>query len=281
MAVAGGGLVLLISIWFRWHEGSELGFLVGYEGVTNAALMAAVILLGESVRVRRLSAEQAETIRMLERERLATEATIRLENERTAVARDLHDIVGHALSVISIQTAVAEENLPEEAEVARSAVALSRSTAVQSMAELRSLLRQLRADRGEAVTGVASLDNLDPLVERIRRTGLAVTLVSEIKGDELPRSVDVTAYRIIQEGLTNATKHADASLVTVTIDSRPEAVDIAVEDDGVGPPSTHATGQGLNGIAERVRLIGGTLTTGQGPGGGYRIQVSLPLGPTP
>jgi signal transduction histidine kinase len=281
LALAGACVVLLTSIWFRWHDGAELGFLVGYEGVTNGALMAAVILLGENIRARRLSSEQADIIQALETERLGIQASMRLENERTAVARDLHDIVGHALSVISIQTAVANEHLPNDARAARSAITLARSTAVQCMTELRGLLRNLRTDEDVTVTGVASLANVAGLLDRVRQAGIDVTRKLDADLAGLPPSIDVTAYRVIQEGLTNVTKHADATRVSVAVAADHHRVDITVEDDGVGPisipDSAAEAGHGLTGIAERVRLVGGTLAAGAGVDGGYQLHVTLPV----
>lgn len=270
--------VLLASIWFRWQEGEGLGFLVGYEGVTNAALMAATILLGDSVRTRRLAADQAETIRTLEAEQLHTAATIRLENERVAVARDLHDIVGHALSVISIQTAVASERLPHDAHAARSAVALARTTAVQSMDELRSLLKQLRADGDRAEAGLVSLSDLGVLLDRVRRTGVALNLRLDPRAASLPPAADVTAYRVIQEALTNVTRHAHATRVDITVERSDDRVDIVVADNGVGPGTDVANGHGLVGMAERVRLLEGSLTITSGRDGkGYRVHVTIPV----
>lgn len=269
--------VLLASIWFRWREGEGLGFLVGYEGVTNAALMAATILLGDSVRTRRLAADQAETIRTLEAEQLHTAATIRLENERVAVARDLHDIVGHALSVISIQTAVASERLPHD-HAAHSAVALARTTAVESMNELRSLLKQLRTDGDRAEAGLVSLSDLEALLDRVRRTGVALNLRFDPRAASLPPAADVTAYRVIQEALTNVTKHAHATRVDITVERSEDRVDIVVADNGVGPGPDAANGHGLVGMAERVRLLEGSLTTTSGRDGkGYRVHVTIPV----
>lgn len=276
IAAAGAGVVLLTSIWFRWHEGGQLGFLVGYEGVTNGALMAAALLLGESVRARRVNAVQADTIRALEAERLRLAAAARLESERIAVARDLHDIVGHALSVISIQTAVASEHLPDDAHTARSAMGLARSAAVESMAELRGLLRQLRTD-GEATTEVASLSNLEVLLDRVRRGGIDVRLRLDPRAPPPPRSVDVTAYRVIQEALTNVTKHAHATQVDVTVDLQAGRAEIIVEDNGTGARPGATSGHGLTGMSERVRLLGGTLaTTTSREQRGYRVHVTLP-----
>jgi signal transduction histidine kinase len=221
----------------------------------------------------------------LDREReLATAAAI--AEERTRIARELHDIVAHSVSVIVVQAQGGRRMLrlePDEAEAAFDAI---ETTGRAALAEMRRLLGMLRAP-DEDVAALApqpSLEHLDVLVDHVRAAGLAVELELEQEGEAaaIPPGVDLSAYRIVQEALTNALKHAGPAHAHVRVRRLPAAVDIEVYDDGDGfdTPAAPGAGQGMVGMRERVSVYGGTIDAGARPGGGYLVRVRLPFGET-
>ncbi|MBY8872318.1 sensor histidine kinase [Micromonospora sp. PLK6-60] len=274
-AVVGGGL-LAVSVAARLVEGDAVSVVVGVELGSEAALMLAVIALGDAVRNRRSlrAALVRQAVTAAEDQR--REAARQVEAERLRIAREVHDTLGHTMSVITLQSAVAQEALVDD-EPAQVSTALDaiRSVSGTAMAELRATLGTLRREPSprEPVPGPAQLA---ALVDGVRRGGLAVELRVDGAVDTLPAVVGATVYRVVQEALTNVLRHADATRVTVTIEATPERLSVAVVDDGRGA-SPGGPGQGLRGMSERVALLGGTVEAGRTGAAGFRVYVELPL----
>jgi signal transduction histidine kinase len=254
---------------------------LGWVGVGAVMPGAAVIawLLGDRTRVSREQA--AQRARDLERER-DQQAEIATAAERARIARDLHDAVAHGLSIIVIQAQAASGALDKRSTdgrtTARTALDAIEETGRDSLAEMRRLLGLSRADQA----GLAPLPgpaDLPALVDRVRATGLPVDLT--VSGDltRLPTGVGLSAYRIVQEALTNTLKHAGPD-ATAAVDVRcaSDAVELTVTDTGAGASFDLSNGgSGLHGMRERVGLLGGTLAAGNGPAGGFRVAARLPL----
>ncbi|WP_197429894.1 sensor histidine kinase [Auraticoccus cholistanensis] len=280
-SVGGGLVVFVVSLFFRLRDGEEaVGFLLGYETVSNLALFAAATALGASVRGRRIQALQQAEIARLTGDQLAREAASRLQGERERISRELHDTVGHTLSVISLQAGVAAEAVGRDERAVAEALERIGTASRQSLGELRSMVRLLRSageDTADESRGVRSLAGLQELVDSARRAGLEVTTAVGASPAELSAPVDAAAYRVVQEAITNVLRHAGATRASVTAEVREGRLELSVTDDGRGaPPGGTGGGYGLAGMAERVRLLGGSLTTGPGPAGGFRVQASLP-----
>jgi signal transduction histidine kinase len=256
--------------------------------VTERTLgMVALALLGETVRNRRMRLAAAdERLRLATMER-SVEAARRVADERLRIAREVHDILGHTVSAISIQAGLADELLERRPAEARSAVQAIRTASREALGELRAAIGALRV--GETVTGRPSppapgLNNLDAVLESAKQAGLQVELLAghEDGGPPIPSVVDVTAYRIVQESLTNVVRHAQAGLVTVALSRDGDDLVIEVTDDGCGAQESDdgnlpRPGHGLVGMTERVSLLGGRLCTGNLPDRGFRVSASLPI----
>ncbi|UBU13860.1 sensor histidine kinase [Nonomuraea gerenzanensis] len=231
-------------------------------------LVAVPVGIGQLVRLR---AELAERGR-----REATEAAVRAERRR--IARELHDVVAHHITVINALVGGARATLPPEQQVTRDALESAEQTARQAMSEMRRLLDVLRADGTEgpdAATGVGA-DRLPALIKEARSAGLPADLTVTGEPVELPAAVDHAVYRIVQEALTNTRKHAAGARASVRLAYVASAVEVEVLDDGI-PKDGGTPGFGLGGMAERVALCGGRLSTGPRPEGGFRVHARIPL----
>jgi signal transduction histidine kinase len=221
----------------------------------------------------------AERTRQLERERGAT-ARLAVIDERVRIARELHDVVAHHVSLIGIQAGAARlvlDRRPEKAGETLAAIEASSREAVREMQRLLGFLRQDRDD--DPLAPQPGMGQIETLVAQMRTAGLGVTL--EIGGTvrPLPPSVDLSAYRIVQEALTNALKHAGPTAATVGIRYGDRALELEIADDGGAAPPAAAVdgGNGLIGMRERVGLLGGELHVGQRPQGGFAVRARLPL----
>lgn len=255
------------------------------EGLVPSDVAAALVffvgpwLVGTAVRQRNLRTDEAVArADRLEREGEVQAAAAAAE-ERTRIARELHDIVSHSISVVTIQTQAVRRRLgPDHAKEAEDLAAVE-ATAREALAEMRRLFGVLRTDGETAsLAPQPGLHELERLVEQVRSAGLEVEV--ETTGDryELPPGVDLAAYRIVQEGLTNALRHSGARRARVVLGYEPNRLEIAVEDDGRGlTTTTPSGGHGLVGVRERVALYDGTVTIGPGPSGGVRLAASLPV----
>jgi signal transduction histidine kinase len=226
-------------------------------------------------------AEQAEAAEMratlAERERDAA-ARVAVAEERARIARELHDIVAHAVSVMVLQVGAVRHKLPAALEEDRDALGRVEQAGRTALAEMRRLLGAMRRDGdGLDLAPQPGLDGLDSLLEDVRHAGLPVRL--HVDGDPfpLPRAIDLSAYRIVQEGLTNSLKHARASHAEVTVHYRPDELEVEVADDGAGVAASDGLGHGLVGIRERVKIYGGEMSAGTAPEGGFILSACLPL----
>ncbi|MGZ6963270.1 MAG: sensor histidine kinase [Acidimicrobiia bacterium] len=250
--------------------------------VLNYALFATAYFLGATIRTRRLYAEDLEArAAMLERQR-DEEAERAVANERLRIAQELHDVVAHSMGVIAVQAGVGAHVIdtdPAEAKKSLDAIAhTSRST----LTEIRRMLGVLREDEGAQYAPAPGLADLDRLVHEVGSAGVDIAVQAEGDRSELPPGVDFTAYRIVQEALTNVLKHAGPARVQIRIDYEPDALALEVADDGRGVNGrANGVGHGLMGMRERVGVYGGTFDAGPRPGGGFRVRVRLPYGTTP
>jgi len=266
--VVGGAVTIVYNI--PGHSASELVF-VPLE-------FAISLVAGFAVRERAEQAEAAEvraTAAELERD---AAARIAVAEERARIARELHDIVAHAVSVMVLQVGAVRHKLPDALAEDRDALRGVERVGRAALAELRRLLAVMRRD-GDRVelTPQPGLDGLNSLVKDIGHAGLPVELHVEGEPYPLPQGIDLSAYRIVQEALTNALKHAHASHANVTIHYAPDEVQIDVRDNGHGAVTSNGHGHGLIGIRERVKLYGGDMTTGTANGGGFILRTRLPL----
>jgi signal transduction histidine kinase len=246
-----------------------------------AGWLVASFVLGEVSRGRREYIEQVEQ-RAIDAERTREEeARRRAGEERIRIARELHDVLAHHISVINVQAGVAVHLIDRQPEQARTALAAISEASKDALRELRATLGVLRqVDEAEPRTPVPGLSSLDDLVARASAAGLAVSIELERDAEPLPSGPDFAAYRIIQEALTNVARHARASRVWISIRRLAGGVEITVDDDGVATPSGEPIqpGNGLTGMRERATAVGGTLEAGPKPDGGFRVTARLPLG---
>jgi signal transduction histidine kinase len=201
--------------------------------------------------------------------------------ERSRIARELHDVVAHSVSVMVVQSQAAQRVLVDDVDATRDALRSIETTGRQALTELRRLLGLLReAEGGPSLAPQPSLQYLDELLAQIRDAGLPVELTVEGTPTALPQGVDLSAYRIVQEGLTNTLKHAEADRVSVLVRYAPAVLEIEISDDGRGASQAtgNGVGHGLVGMRERVALYGGELCAGTGDDGGYVLRARLPLG---
>jgi signal transduction histidine kinase len=277
-AVGTGAVVLVVSFYFRIREGESLASLIGYEAVSNIALITAATALGYSFHARRIRAAQQTEITRLTAVQLEREAEWRVQRERERISRDLHDTIGHTMSVISLHAGVAAEAVAGNS-VAAQAIERIRTASAQTLRDLRSTVRLLRTPDGrDGGLEVLSLAAVPDLVETTRGLGLEVTSRIEPAADELSPQVDAAAYRIVQEALTNVVKHARARHVEVSACVRDGVLHVSVTDDGLGGRQA-GDGHGLAGMAERVRLLGGTLRTRSRDG--FTVEAEIPARPAP
>ncbi len=249
-----------------------------------AVLVVATWLLG---RLRRASRQTelalVERARLLEVER-ENESRLAATAERQRIAREMHDVVAHSLSVIIAQADGGRYAAAADPGAAAQALGTISATGRQALADMRDLLGVLRQGPGDERAPQPDASQVLDLVEQVRASGLDVALEVVGQPRELPRAVGLAAYRIVQESLTNVLKHAGpAARARVEVRWDPDALRLGVEDDGRGAaalvPDAGAGGQGLVGMAERARLHGGSVTAGPRPGGGFRVRATLPRAP--
>jgi signal transduction histidine kinase len=235
-------------------------------------------LAGFAVRERAEQAEAAEVrATQAERERDGA-ARVAVAEERARIARELHDIVAHAVSVMVLQVGAVRHRLPDTLEEDRDALRGVEQAGRTALAEMRRLLGAMRQDgEGLELAPQPGLDGLDALLDEVGRAGLPVRLHVDGEPLPLPRALDLSAYRIVQEGLTNALKHAHASHADVTVRYEPYELRIEVRDDGEGSSTSDSLGHGLVGIRERVKIYGGEMSAGTATGGGFILSTRLPL----
>jgi signal transduction histidine kinase len=261
-----------------------LGATIGWIGVDDLLLPLLVIggalVAGRLVRAGQLLTEAlSERTAELEHEREAHAQAV-VAAERARIARELHDVVAHSISVMGVQAGAVRRLLPPEQVEQREALLSVEGTGRRALAEMRRMLGILRRSDDEvAHAPPPSLADVESLIRQVREAGLHVDL--RIEGDPVPLGpgVDVSAYRIVQEALTNSLKHAGRARATVVVRYLDRALELEVVDDGRGAAQNGSGGNGLIGMRERVALYGGELRTGSELGRGYAVRARLPLEP--
>lgn len=248
-----------------------------YFGAVTAVVVPAAV--GRLVRRQRAQSRRLEELTVhLERER-ERGARAAVAEERARIARELHDVVAHGVSVIAVQSDAAEAALARDPELAAAPLRTIRGSATEALAEMRRLLGVLRQEGDAAELGPQpGLSQLDELVRRAEEGGVGVTLEVVGQPRPLPASLDLSAYRIVQEALTNVRKHSPGSAATVRLTWREDRLELLVANEGApAPEASDNGGHGLVGMRERVRLHEGTLQAGPRQGGGWVVAASLPL----
>ncbi len=247
------------------------------------AAMAPLMLGREVYEKRRYLSELEERADRLEREREA-QAQQAVREERARIARELHDVVAHEMTVMTIQAAAARRVIDAKPEEVRPALDAIESAGHDALAEMRRLLGLLRRDgTSPEFTPQPGLRRLDALVDQMREAGLAVDLEVDGEPSGVPTGVDLNAYRIVQESLTNTLKHGGPQArAVVHVEYGPDFVSVEVADNGRGAAGAlspaDGAGHGIVGMRERVAMLDGDFSAGPRPGGGYRVQARLPIG---
>ncbi|MEU9122200.1 histidine kinase [Streptomyces sp. NPDC048506] len=263
-----------------------------WQNVAQIAGLCLAAASGDAVRSRRkLLSSAIERAERAERTK-EEEARQRVTEERLRIARELHDVIAHHITLVNAQAGVAHHLMRTDPDHAYQALERIRDTSRSALDELRATVGLLRHNDAPEIPRepAPGLVDLDALLDSFHHTGLTVALERTGSADELPPITDLTAYRIIQEALTNTRKHAGPVTARLHLDYRTDALHLTIEDDGllensreggpvVGPAGTHGTGtgHGMIGMRERAKAAGGALTAGPRPGGGFRIAAELPL----
>jgi signal transduction histidine kinase len=243
----------------RGHTVVKLALIAGW--------LAMVVAVSELVRVRREQAAEREQAARDERQR-------RLSEQRLQLAQELHDVLAHNISLINVQASVALHLLDEQPGQARPALTNIKEASRDALAQLRTALDVLRLGEGAPRAPAPGLADLDALASGVRASGLSVVIERDDHLPPLPAEVELAAYRIVQEALTNVTRHADARLVTVRIANH-DGLNIEVLDDGIGGRA--GPGNGITGMRERARALGGSVQAGPHPRGGFRVSARIPV----
>jgi signal transduction histidine kinase len=278
--IAGQRVVAVVVVITGWAAFTWLPYLAGNEprpGLPETlgllAWLLVLLAVGEIARAGR--ARAAETTRTR-----AEEARRRASEERLRVARELHDVLAHNISLINVQAGVALHLMDEQPEQVRAALTAIKQASRDALGELRSVLEVLRrSGEDEPRTPQPGLGELDDLVSKAGAAGLAVTVETGGRARELPAEVDLAAFRIVQEAVTNVARHAGQTGATVRVAYGDHDLTVQVDDNGRGalPETMSAGGSGIAGMRERTAALGGRLEVGPRPGGGFRVRAELPL----
>jgi signal transduction histidine kinase len=234
-------------------------------------------LAGLALRQRAAQAEDAEERAARAEQERVTATRIAVAEERARIARELHDIVAHSVSVMVLQVGAVRHRLPQSLAEDKDALSDVENAGRSALAEMRRLLGAMHDGQQVELAPQPGLNSLDALVERVGRAGLPVRL--HVVGDSvsLPPAMDLSAYRIVQEGLTNSLKHAKANSADITVRYGGDDLELEVRDNGVGAATSDGLGHGLVGIQERVKIYGGEMSAGAAPEGGFVLTARLPL----
>jgi signal transduction histidine kinase len=238
--------------------------------VAHLGWLLVVLVAAEVVRVRREQVQEAARSRAEEDRRRAGE-------ERLRIARELHDVLAHNISLINVQAGVALHLMDEQPGQSRTALVAIKQASNDALRELRSVLDILRQGGDAPRSPTSGLDSLDGLVANATAAGLEVRTRVEGTPRPLPAGVDLAAFRIVQEALTNVTRHAGPATATVLVAYGDHDLTVRVDDDGNGVESASGGGNGIRGMRERAAALGGELSAGPRPGGGFRVSALLPL----
>jgi signal transduction histidine kinase len=267
------GLVAVVSLGLAWIalDPANVTALQHVQGLAWITPWVAAWLLGAYLRTRRLY------VQGLVREREEKAATAVAE-ERNRIARELHDVIGHSVSVMTVQASAVRRLMRSDQAKERAALETVEATGREALAEMRRMVGVLRSPNGAPdLTPPPTLEQLDRLVGKFREAGLAVEVRTEGEPVPLPPGLDLTAYRLVQEGLTNTLKHASAGRAVIRLTYRPDCLALSVRDDGRGPDPAATPGNGLLGMRERVSVYGGRLSAGAADGGGFELSAELPV----
>jgi signal transduction histidine kinase len=294
MTASGTAALLVVDALAVLHRGIVTGVLFAVPLALNAispldgsepgaasfwplALVAAALVVGEVLRQRRQAIEERDATQLTLAETIRRHATL---EERARIARELHDIVAHHLSVISVRAETARVTSPGLSADGRTRFAEIGETARTALTEMRRLLGVLRDDSGVGTERVPQpgLDQLGELVDTARNAGTNVRLILEGSVVDLPEGVDLTAYRIVQEALTNARRHAPGADIDIELHYRPKTLQLRIRDTGPGPATDgHPAGHGLIGMCDRAAMVGGVLKYGAAAEGGFAVEAELPI----
>lgn len=276
IAAVTGSVLLMVSLFFRALQG-ESSDVLAYDLITNAALVGCALALAMTVRGRRQVRDQQQRVVALERAKQEEQAMQRLQAERLRIARDLHDSVGHALTLLSVNAHVARE--ANDAEQATLSLDQVIEVTGATLRDLRGTLAVLRsADNSEMTRAPMSLDGIEQLTDSAREAGLDVDVDVGVSDADLPASTATAAFRIVQEAVTNVLRHAAAGGLTVSVRPDNGRLLVHVADDGAGAGVVDE-GRGITGMRERAAALGGSLTvTTDESGRGAIVEASLPMG---
>ena len=273
------GVVIFGVGWQTLGENASLASVIGTGTLADAALLAAVLLLGEAVRTRRAWAEEVRRrLQRAEQDR-EREAARRVAEERLRIARELHDVLAHTVAGLNVQAGAAADAVDDAPEQAKTSLHAIRQHSRAAMAELKATVGLLRGGASDTPrTPAPGLAQLDALLQTVTDAGVQVDVSVAGTARPLPGAIDLTAYRILQESLTNVVRHAHASAARVLIRYDPDEIVVEVDDNGHGPAAAGngAGGYGLVGMHERAAAVGGALEAGPRPGGGFRVHAELP-----
>jgi signal transduction histidine kinase len=256
---------------------SNLMASIGPSGTLRRSTPFAVVTLVVMVLVRRVLGDRERRVQLAERERdvVAREAVV---EERARIARELHDAIAHNVSMMVVQAGAERRVLEPDNAPTREVLETIEKIGRGALTEMRRLVGMLRSDAADPLTPQPGLDDLGRLVAQVREAGLPVELSIEGERRDLPVGIELSAYRIVQEALTNALKHAGDAHATVQVRYGAESLELEIVDDGAGGLARAAGGgHGLVGMRERVALYGGRLDAGRSPGGGFAVRVLLPI----
>ena len=274
-------LALSLSfVWAIWLAPLLYGYAVppANDALALAGWLLAVAIAAEATRFRAERAATTRASRQLDQRRRQSE-------ERLRIARDLHDVIGHNISLINVQASMGLDLMDSQPEQARAALSAIKSASKEALEELRTMLTTLRRDDDVAPRSpTPGLDRLPELIDLTRAAGLTVEVEVAGTAPPLPAGVQLAAYRIIQESLTNVARHAGRARVTVRVAYDDANMHVEIDDDGKAPPEGPAaigTGSGITGMRERATALGGDLSAGFRRGGGFQVSARFPVRPSP
>jgi signal transduction histidine kinase len=278
-AAAVGSTVVILAIWAVPTIGPTPVPVYSFAISGPALGLAVFAILGAAARHGRLA--QAESVRQAYR---AAEAELarRLAEERLRIARELHDVLAHTVSIIAVHAGVALDSLDDDPAAARESLVLVRTAARQAGPELRAAVSPLRSstvDNAAVALPAPQLAGVPELLLPVRAAGVQAEVVLEPGPEPLPHPVELTAYRIVQEALTNVVRHARAARVDVEVVRSGDHLRVLVQDDGHAHNPGNPSGLGIVGMRERAELLGGEVEAGPGPDGGFRVLARLPVQP--
>ncbi|MEV0595142.1 sensor histidine kinase [Nonomuraea cavernae] len=278
LAVALGGLMLSVVLYLVSAVVGPVAAMRWSDHLVVAVVLMAVWGAGRSLRLRRAYLEELkDRAARLERAHAADTRAARAE-ERSRIARELHDVVAHHVTVMTVQASAARRVLGSDPELAHEALSAIEHTGRMALTEMRDIVGVLRTDARAELGPQPGMRDLPALVEQMREAGLETLLSVDGEPGHVPAGVDLAAYRLVQEGLTNSLRHAGGGArAVVTVRHEPHELHVRVEDDGRGGLLSGEPGHGLVGIRERVALYGGILSIGPRSGGGFEVRARFPL----